>query len=122
MKSVARVKKLFALPTARITIPFALALVAAGWIATLVTLPRVAKTAGTIPLHYNIYFGVDAIGSWWQLLIVPAFATLVFLVNMAIALWQREQDRLIPGLLLVSTVVTALLLDLALVFVLLLNT
>ena len=44
-------------------------------------------------LHYNIHFGVDAVGAWW-LLFVPSGIALVLTAGNALyaaRVWQREQ-------------------------------
>lgn len=50
-------------------------------------------TAQIVPLHYNIHFGIDHTGSWWQLFVPSAIAFVVTLGNFAaaVALWRRER-------------------------------
>lgn len=38
-----------------------------------------------IILHYNVYFGVDIIGGWWQAYFLPFTGTVIFLVNAVLA-------------------------------------
>lgn len=47
----------------------------------------------TIPLHYNIYFGIDLLGPWWYFFILPfaGFATLVINCILSILLYARER-------------------------------
>ena len=35
----------------------------------------------SVPLHYNIYVGIDAFGPWWMLFEVPAVALVIALIN-----------------------------------------
>lgn len=47
-----------------------------------------------IILHYNIYFGVDAIGDWRNVFIMPAIALLIFLVNLILSRFFYYKERL----------------------------
>jgi hypothetical protein len=38
-----------------------------------------------IVLHYNVYFGVDLLGIWWQVYILPFLGTLFFLGHFFLA-------------------------------------
>lgn len=40
---------------------------------------------GSVPLHYNIYVGIDAFGPWWMLFEVPIAALAIALGNALIA-------------------------------------
>ncbi len=39
----------------------------------------------SVPLHYNIYVGIDAFGPWWMLFEVPAVALFIALANALLA-------------------------------------
>lgn len=45
-----------------------------------------------IPLHYNIHFGVDLFGPWYQIFLAPALGAVVFIANAMVALryWRKE--------------------------------
>lgn len=46
----------------------------------------------TIPLHYNVFFGVDLVGGWYEVFYLPLLG-LIFLVGNAICaktLWEKE--------------------------------
>lgn len=34
-----------------------------------------------VPLHYNIYFGIDLYGPWYNILLIPASALLMVFIN-----------------------------------------
>jgi hypothetical protein len=40
-----------------------------------------AEAGQFIPLHYNIYFGVDKFGPWFEIFELPLFGLLVWLIN-----------------------------------------
>lgn len=39
----------------------------------------------SVPLHYNIYVGIDAFGPWWMLFEVPVMSLVIALINTVIA-------------------------------------
>ncbi|MEA2064747.1 MAG: hypothetical protein U9O66_00425 [Patescibacteria group bacterium] len=39
-----------------------------------------------IYLHYNIYFGVDFIGAWYKIFIIPIFGLIILLINYFISI------------------------------------
>lgn len=61
------------------------------WAALLFTVEAVDRP---IILHYNIYFGVDAIGDWRNVFIMPAIALLIFLVNLILSRFFYYKERL----------------------------
>ncbi len=64
-------------------------------------------------LHYNIYFGVDLIGNWYQLYLYPAGGLLVIVINYLLMffLYRREYNKsLIYSLGLATIILQAFLL------------
>ena len=67
------------------------------WLATVAllvirVLPIIyGKTA--VPLHYNIHVGVDTVGPWWRIFVVPVLGLAIMLVNTFLAqyMWRRDQ-------------------------------
>ena len=55
-------------------------------------------------LHYNVYFGVDLIGTWWQAYILQGVATFLLIVHifLAYSFYQRK-DRFAAYILLLAT-------------------
>ncbi|MBI4433527.1 hypothetical protein HY632_02040 [Candidatus Uhrbacteria bacterium] len=54
------------------------------WIAVL-AIPRIPGV-DTVVTHYSTTFGIDALGSWRQLLRLPSMATVLMVMNMSIAI------------------------------------
>lgn len=48
---------------------------------------------GSMPLHYDIFFGIDRIGSWWQLLASGGAVGGLTLVNALIAYRIFARDK-----------------------------
>ncbi len=74
-----------------------------------------------IPLHYNIYLGVDQLGPWHQIFLVPAigFGLIVFNVFLQTVAFRKE--KLLAIMVAVATVLIQLMLLLAMVLIVLLN-
>lgn len=77
----------------------------------------------SVPLHYNIYVGIDAFGPWWMLFEVPVIALVIALTNalitgtvlkkrpmLAIAVWSAT---LFVGILALIAVVRIVLINIA---------
>ncbi|HMN19435.1 MAG TPA: hypothetical protein PKA31_02490 [Candidatus Moranbacteria bacterium] len=56
-----------------------------------------------IILHYNVHFGVDMIGAWWQAYLLPLAGLLILGVNTATArLFFAREEKLSAMLLLLG--------------------
>lgn len=62
-------------------------------------------SATTVILHYNIYFGPDGFGSWYNLLTLPMLGTVIGGLDLALAVWLWSRDRFLSY---VATVTAAL--------------
>lgn len=112
---------MFRLRTGRIIMGLSVLFLAIGWTVSLWRFPPLSVTGDIIPLHYNIYFGVDAIGPWWRILMIPGFATLTFLLNLLVMATKKKDDVALAMLLLITSLLVAALSDVALIFILLAN-
>ena len=62
-----------------------------------------------IILHYNVYFGIDIIGSPWQAFVVPGAPLAFFIVNLILArAFYGVRERVISHILLFSAFFAAL--------------
>ncbi|MFA6098503.1 MAG: hypothetical protein WCV50_00295 [Patescibacteria group bacterium] len=52
-----------------------------------------------IYLHYNIYFGVDLIGNWYQMYILPLVGFIVILINAIITLFIYKKSKILTNLI-----------------------
>lgn len=90
------------------------------WIATVV-LPTVrvlpiiyGKTA--VPLHYNIHIGVDNVGPWWQIYMVPAIGLIIMIANLLLARFMWSRDPVLSYIAGIATLVLQLVLLTAMIF------
>ena len=75
-----------------------------------------------ITLHYNVYFGVDIIGPWWQAYFLPAMGLIILLVNTALGyLFYQQKDRIIGHILLLTTCIVQVALSIAVASIILIN-
>ena len=57
-----------------------------------------------IILHYNVYFGVDIIGKWWQVYFLPAVGTTFLVVNFILAyFFYCQKERVASYLFLLAS-------------------
>ncbi|OGY47663.1 MAG: hypothetical protein A2840_00050 [Candidatus Buchananbacteria bacterium RIFCSPHIGHO2_01_FULL_47_11b] len=66
-----------------------------------------------IPLHYNIYFGIDLVGPWYEIFKLSGFGTAVVFINTILALCIHRFSRLLTRLLVGGNAVIQILLFLA---------
>lgn len=96
-----------------------LACVVASWVLLLWKIPY---TENTIYLHYNVFFGVDLTGSWYQLLWLPGSGTAIWLFNTAVLHLDKKMDHITKLSVSSVTLAMEIMLIVASVLVILLNT
>jgi|GEM_PF-714734 hypothetical protein len=70
-------------PLVRTLLIASLSIIVLSFLAVIVFIIRGA--GATIVLHFNVYFGVDIVGSPWQALLIPATALSFLLLNVMLA-------------------------------------
>ncbi len=75
-----------------------------------------------IILHYNVYFGVDMLGGWKNLFLLPATGLILFLINFFLSLYfYKRKERIAGYLLLIATLMIQLSLIVASVSAIIIN-
>jgi hypothetical protein len=74
-----------------------------------------------IILHYNVYFGVDSIGDWRNIFILPGLAAAVFAVNAVLSRFFYYKERLVSYLFAGMALLVQLLMAVGLGSVILIN-
>ncbi len=105
----------------RITLGLALLFLIPIWAIPFWLLRDVVAPGELLPLHYNVYLGVDYAGPWYASLFFPGFATVVLILNTVIAARLRKESKLLANTLTVSALFVSMFTLLALFFVLVLN-
>jgi hypothetical protein len=75
-----------------------------------------------IILHYNVYFGVDVIGSWWQVYFLPLIGLLILSVNTVLGyLFYQQKERIAAHLLILATFIVQIVVTIAVASLLIIN-
>lgn len=75
-----------------------------------------------IILHYNVYFGVDSMGSWKQVFIMPVIGFILFIINVALATYfYRNKERIASYVLLLTALMAQIGFIIASVSVIIIN-
>jgi hypothetical protein len=75
-----------------------------------------------IILHYNVYFGVDVIGSWWQIYFLPLIGLLILSVNTFLGyLFYQQKERIVAHLLVLATFIVQICITIAVASLLIIN-
>jgi hypothetical protein len=75
-----------------------------------------------IILHYNVYFGVDVIGGWWQVYFLPIAGLSILLVNTVLGyLFYQQKERIMAHLLLLAAFIAQIGVAIAVASLLIIN-
>ncbi|MEK7615554.1 MAG: hypothetical protein AAB431_04195 [Patescibacteria group bacterium] len=80
-----------------------------------------ADTNPFLPLHYNVYFGVDRFGPWYHIFFLPALGFLFFLLNTALQMHFFRSEKLLSRFLAISTMFIEVTFVIAMILIILLN-
>lgn len=111
----------------RTSAPYRRAAIASGvLLAATTALPlwRILPLAGEkpyIPLHYNVYMGVDAFGPWYGVFALPALGAAMLIVNLAFQAVLYRRERVLCVFFAVTTLLTEFVLFAAMILIVLLN-
>ena len=75
----------------------------------------------SIPLHYNIYFGIDIFGQWERLFLLPSIGLAFFFVNGVAQLFFVRRIPLLALFFTCGTILVELVFLISLLFVVLMN-
>ena len=66
-----------------------------------------------IPLHYNIYFGIDNYGRWNNIFFLPLSGTVIFFINVIFASLVYRKEQILGYFLILSSFLLELILFLS---------
>lgn len=72
-------------------------------------------------LHYTIYYGIDLIGSWWLLFLMPGSGLAIFILNLVLAAVFWTRNRVLSYFLIFSTTAIEVILAFGILLILLQN-
>jgi hypothetical protein len=79
------------------------------------------KPGEPMPLHFNIYFGIDFIGEWYKLLFIPLLGIIFILTNFFLADILYLRDKIISFFLLGASTFAQIILFIAVYMIILIN-
>ncbi len=74
-----------------------------------------------LPLHYNIYFGVDRFGPWWHVFIPAILGSVLLIVNLAFETIFHRHEKLLSHFFTFGSVVISFTLMVATTLIVLIN-
>ncbi|MFH1711990.1 MAG: hypothetical protein ABH846_02010 [Patescibacteria group bacterium] len=74
-----------------------------------------------IPLHYNVHFGIDMFGAWWQIFLFPIIGLAIYIINLILALFMWRKEKVLSHFFAVVSVVTSFITLISTVLIVLLN-
>ncbi len=81
----------------------------------------IAQERSFIPIHYNVYLGVDQFGSWLSLFSIPATGFIFFIVNLYLQVSFYTKRKQISDILAFATLLLLIVLCIAEFFIILMN-
>lgn len=90
-------------------------------IAPVLRLLPTAEGGKYIPLHYNVFFGVDKFGPWYMVFQLPLFGFLIIIINSLFSFRFFEKEKVLSIFLIAAALLFQVMLLVAMYFVILLN-
>jgi len=70
---------------------------------------KIPPSSEWLPLHYNIYFGIDWLGPWSYIFISPFLGLIIILLNACLVIWLQLKELFLSQLLIWTSVVIQLI-------------
>lgn len=74
-----------------------------------------------VMLHYNIYFGIDLIGAWYQVFLLPGSGLAIFLINFGLSFIIHKRDKVLSLFPVFVSLLAQLIIGIAGILIILLN-
>ena len=78
---------------------------------------KIKAQSNPIPLHYNIYFGIDLIGKWYKIFLIPLLGLIIFFINFIVSSIIYSREKILSYYLAIITVFIQIILVLSSVFI-----
>lgn len=91
------------------------------WALPLWRLVPIGQEQVYIPLHYNIYFGTDRFGPWYQVFFLPGLGTVLLIVNTLFQAVFFKREKMLSRFFAIGTLFAEAILFLSMIFIVLLN-
>lgn len=80
-----------------------------------------AQDKAYLPLHYNVYFGVDRFGPWYQVFVLPGLGLLFLLMSLIMQTHFFRREKMLARFFSISTTFLEAVFVIAAILVILLN-
>lgn len=77
---------------------------------------------GQIPLHYNLFLGIDALGPWYMVFLLPIFGAFIVVLNNILGYYFYIKERVLSYSFVVVQLLVQLILFASAVFIIIFNT
>lgn len=74
-----------------------------------------------VPLHYNVYFGIDLVGKWYKIFIIPLAGFIIFLINLILYCTLYLKEKMIKYFLGIAGLFSQIVLLIASFTIILIN-
>jgi hypothetical protein len=74
-----------------------------------------------IPLHYNIYLGIDFFGAWQKIFLFPGIAVFILILNTILAFILFNKKELVSYFLVISSTLCQIFLLISTILAILIN-
>jgi len=75
----------------------------------------------TIPLHYNVFFGIDQFGKWYFAFVLPLIGIIILIVNFVLAISIYSKKSLASYFLTIASFLVQLTLAVSSLFIIMIN-
>jgi len=82
---------------------------------------QVKNFSNLIPLHYNIYFGIDLFGPWYRIFLLPAIGIIFLAINFFLGILLFHKEKILSYFLVGSNSLIQTILILAALFIILIS-
>jgi hypothetical protein len=79
------------------------------------------KIDAYIPLHYNIYIGIDSYGNWRKVFYLPGIGLLFIIINSILAFYLYNKKKILSYFFSITTPFLQFLLLVSLILIVLIN-
>lgn len=60
----------------------------------------IRSSSDSVILRYNVFFGVDILGAWWQAYLIPGMCLMFFIGNLLLAQILARRQAYLAGIIL----------------------
>ncbi|GEM_PF-4650513 len=75
----------------------------------------------TFPLHYNVHFGINYVGKWYEILFLPLGGFVLLIMNMMLTWFLYDRGSIFGYFLSFASLGIILILFVSIIFILLFN-